>query len=178
MDAREDDLLHGVGQGDLRRARRQHDALFLPPHQALLLQREHELLDEERVALGLVEDERLQHRWQLVDTEQAAGHPQAVLARQRGQRDGGVEGPAATGRSIPGPARHQDDDPAAGDPVGHAGDPVLGRRITPVDVLEDDDVWARLGGPVQQLVDGLHDGGMPLARVHRQHRRIAGIERQ
>ena len=54
----EDDVLHGVGHGHGVEAGREHHLLAVVADHALLPQRAHQLLDEERVALGLGQHER------------------------------------------------------------------------------------------------------------------------
>ena len=69
--ARQHDLLHRVRHRHRVRARRQdHVARPAARRTPVLLQRADQLLDEERVALGLVDDERVQPGRQLLHAEQ------------------------------------------------------------------------------------------------------------
>jgi hypothetical protein len=156
LQARHDDVVHRVGDDDLVQRAGQDDAGSRRPHGAGLLERRDDLLDEEGIALGLDGDQALERFGQGLVREQGARHGGAVAGGERGEREPGVER-AIGHRRLAGAEREDQQDRLGGQAVGHQSQPLLGRPVRPVHVLEDHDQRAALGGAEEEPAQGVED---------------------
>jgi hypothetical protein len=110
--------------------------------QALVDQSADDLLEEERVALGALEDAHSQLGRQVLDLEEERDETLALVRRQRIEGDGGVVAfPAAPLRAraqqVGAGGPEEQDRPL--DALGQVLEHVQHRAIRPVNVLDDDD---------------------------------------
>ena len=124
IDARGEHALHGVGHPQRRATR--------------VAERVDQLLEEERIALGPVEDQRHERVGRGDLRQQRAHHAQTVVAPERCQRDLGrvraVDPRRPVARSV---ARHQQQARTAKG-LGEARQARLGGGVDPVHVLDDE----------------------------------------
>ena len=143
VDARHEHGLHRLRHGLRGRAA------------ALFADLARQLLQEERVALGPLEDQ-LHHR--VLDgvlAEQRADDPGAVVGREGLQRDlGGVRSPHPR-RLIAGAVGGHQEDRRAGHAVGQRGQQLLRRAVDPVQILDGDDERLAAAQPEQEPTDDL-----------------------
>ena len=159
IDARHDDVLDRVGDDDLVEMSGQDIASAVPTDDAHLLQRLHDLFDEERIAFGLPDDQMLEILGQAVGVEHGLGHGHAGLARQGVERDPGVIRPVAERMRVPGAIGQDVEDPTRRDDVGGIEQAFLGGLVHPVDVLVHQDLRPDLGGAHEQSPQGVEDSG-------------------
>ena len=84
IDARDQDVLNGVGHGDVAEVGDENDASVLTPQRAVLEEGLGQLLDEEGVSLRLAGDERAQLLGDLRRAQDRAGHQSPRLRRCSG----------------------------------------------------------------------------------------------
>ena len=103
----------------------------------LLDQRPHDLLHEEGVALGFLDDQPLERLQACIPAEQRVKHLVGALAPQRIEAQLGVTGAVAPLVMVLGPVVDQHEDARTGDAVHEQVQKFLGLRVDPVQVLED-----------------------------------------
>ena len=142
VDPRRQHALDGVGQRHLLDALRRAPAAGLVHDQALVDQPAQDLLQEERIALGPLQDPVVGVVREAVDVQEQAHQLVGVAGAERLERDArGAAAPAAPARPAGGqlrPGRAQEQGRRL-DPVGELLEQVEHRRIGPVDVIHDDD---------------------------------------
>jgi hypothetical protein len=178
LHASEDGRLDGVGHRRPIPGAGHHDARPVAAHRARLLERSHQFLDEEGIALRLLDDERPELRRQIVGAEQPLGDAERIGIRQGGQRQARVKAPIAGRRAVAGTAAQEEQNPLGGDAVDQSNDPVLGGRIAPVHVLQHHHVRPQRHAPLEQEMRRPHDGLVPPLGVHGPHRGVTWIDRQ
>ena len=126
-----------------------------PPSAPSSSEHAHRLLDEERIALGLVEQARTHLPGHLVFLEQRVGERLALLARERLELDRGrADAPASPARPDVeqlGPREADDQQRALAHPLREMVDQLEQRLLGPVDVLEDHDQRLDVGQLVGEL---------------------------
>ena len=142
------------------------------------MQRAHDLLDVERVALGLGRDGAAQPLGQRAAGQDRGGHAGALRLRQRRRDDARVVGALAEGLRVPGPVGEDQEDRARRHAVAEDGQELLGRPIDPVEVLDHHDLRTPLGGAQDHPAERLEDAAAALARIERGDGRVGGAERQ
>ena len=147
IDAREQDLLDGLG----------HRSRLVQV--ALLGDDAGQLLEEERVALGPVDDEVGEGRRD-VDVEHGPHDALAVLAGQRRQGNLGHVRAIHPRLPIPGAVRHEDEDRQRVDALQQREPERLRRGVDPVQVLDDDDQRPTPAGGSRRA-DGRRRGSGP-----------------
>ena len=136
------------------------------------------LFDEERVSFGLPDDQRCQLLGQVRGCQHRLGHAHARLARQRGEGEAGVVSPLPEGMAVPRAIGQDVKDTAGRDAVGEGQEIFFCRLVDPVKVLVDHDLRLRLRGAGRQAPEGIEDLPATLLRIHAQHGRIAGADRE
>jgi hypothetical protein len=118
-----------------------------------------QLLEEERVALGPVDNEIRECRWD-VDVEHGPHDVHAVLTREGRQGDLGHVRTMNPGLPVPGPVCQENEDRQCVDAVEEGESECLGRGVHPVQVLDDDDQWPAPGRAHIELPDDVADPGL------------------
>ena len=131
----------------------------------LLANRAHQLLDEERVALGLGGDGLEERGIERVRARRRPGQTEAVLSPQRLQRHLRGEGLVDPRRAIARAIRAHQDDARADQGVDQRGEVLLGRAIDPVDVLEQHDERTLSAAADRELTERLERPGLERLRV-------------
>ena len=133
-----------------------------------------DLLEEERIPPGALDDLRPKRLLQVGDAKQALGQLLAGLRHEGGGAYlGEPVGIVALGveperPSLAGGLRPAGDHQHQGQPIGqlhHDGEQLHGGRVRPVDVLHSDDDRAALGQPLEHRAYGDDDAGLQRARV-------------
>ena len=121
VEPRGDDVLDGVGHADRRDGLREDQPPVLRPYRAGLREGPADLLEEERVALGLARDRHRELARQLGDAECGAHDARGVLLVHRLEPDAPVVGAVAERLLVRGPVRDDQEH-------GHPGQ-ALGQRF-------------------------------------------------
>ena len=160
VDPRQEHLLDRV-----RRGARRADLLLLGgvPRQ---------LLEEERVALGLREDAPGDGVGRFLRRQEGGDHAEALLDRERLQRDLGHVRPVRPGRPVAG-AIGEDEQQGHARQALDGGAERLGRRVDPVQVLDGDDERARPAAVRAHPAEDLE--GPALYRVGADHVQLVGF---
>ena len=119
-----------------------HPAPVHAPQETVLDQHREELLGEERVPLGRIDDPPARLLGEIGAPEDVLEHEPDVCFRERCQRDSGLLRPLRPARAQLehcGAGRADDQERGVGDGVHQVLDQVEERRLRPVDVLEHDD---------------------------------------
>ena len=169
----EDHRLHVVRDLDVLDRRDRTPTAVLVHEQPLVDQVTDDLLEEERVPLGPLEDPLAHGRRQPVDVQQGRDETCALLARQRVERQR-AEAATTTAPVRPraqevGTRRAQEQDRPL-DALGELVEEVEHRRVRPVDVLDDHDDRRSAGDRRQQLEPGGDELSIGLTRLDHSER--------
>ena len=149
IEARGEERLDRVGEGDARGAARRHPSVPFARDRTLVDEAAQELLDEERVALGAGHDLGAQLGWKLVDPEQPVDELAALRIGQGSEGDGGgvrVGGETGVRLRELGPRREHEQDGALGASrdVRQEGEHLV---VRPVEVLDHKERRSQPGEP-------------------------------
>ena len=126
IDARGQDAVHRVGHRERGPA-------------SLVADRPRQLLEEEGIALALVEDQLGEGIARRGRGQDRPDDREALVRRQPPQRDLGRERPIAPGRSIAGPIAADQEHGRLGQALGEEREALLRRAIDPVEILDLED---------------------------------------
>jgi hypothetical protein len=142
VDPRGQDALHGVGDVDVGDVGRREPPILATDDAALVDQLPDDLLHEERVALGALQDPRVNRLGEVLDLEEECHESVSVVKRERVERDRRHVPLAATPPRTPvrelGTGRTHEQH-GSDDSVCELLEEVEQRRAGPVDVLDHDD---------------------------------------
>ena len=178
VEARHDDALDGVGHAHLAHPLDHPEAAVLAPEDAEIEERLRHLLDEERHALGLVQEGGLQLRRELVRAQHQAGHVQGLGRRERLQSERRVEAAAPEGRAVADPVGEDDHDRRARHRAHERVEILLRAGVDPVQVLEHEDDGPNGRSPQRHRAHGVQHPLPPGGRVHPGDSRIARVHGQ
>jgi hypothetical protein len=178
VDPRHQHVLDAVGDRNLGQIACELDTALLDSEHALLQQRPGDLLDEEGIPLGLLDDELAELRRQFGRLDDGAGHGRHLGLRERLERDPDVVAPVAEWMLVAGPVREQEARPRGGDRIDQELEELLGGGVDPVQVLDHEDERLPLRCPQEERVQG--SDGLAPARdgVELLDRRVIDGERE
>ena len=123
VDARGEDAVHGVWDRETC-------------HESLVADRPSQLLEEERIALGLVEDQPGERVTGVRDGQDRPDDREALVRRQPPERELGRKRPIAPGRPVAGAIGGDQQDGHPDEALGEEREALLGRPVHPVKVLD------------------------------------------
>ena len=151
----------------LRRLERPGQAMrtALAGERAVLDQRSHALLEEERVALGAFHEQALERLQRRVATQKARQQRLGALGRQRIEAELAVVGPRAPRMRVFRAVVDEEQDPRGGKALHEAVEQRLRLRVDPVKVLEDQQHGLGAALPEQHALDRVERALASLARI-------------
>jgi len=132
--------------------------------------------DEERDALGLVEQRPRHVGREPLDAEHLAGHREGFGFRQRTERDPRLKAARAEGRGVAKAMRRDDQDARRAYAVAERGEVLLGARVDPVEVLEHEHQRASHRATQGHREHRVEDALSAPRGVHRDDGGISGID--
>jgi hypothetical protein len=168
----------GFGHAHLSHPLDHPEAAVLAPEDTEIEERLRHFFDEERHALGLVQEGGLELQWELVRAQHEASHVQSLGLRKRVQREGRVEAAAPEGRVVPDPEGHEDHDRRARHRAHERVAILLRAGVDPVEVLEHEYDRPKGRSPQRQRAHGLQHPLPPGGRVHPGDSGIARVHGQ
>jgi hypothetical protein len=157
---RANDVVDSAGKLDLS-APGPDEAAVLSHQETPFPERGDDLLDEQRVPLGLVLDAPDQIRRHGAGTEQGADHPLHVGLAEEVEADLAVVRLVRPGNDVARTKGRQRQHAKSGEAVDQRGEVLLGRLVDPLHVLDDEDVRPALAAREGERADRL-EGLLPL----------------
>ena len=182
IDARGQHRLHGGGHLDLLDFPREAIVTAIARQHLGLGEGVHALFQEERIALGALDQELLERPQARVVAHQRPQQLLGALGRQRIDAELGVVALAGPAVLVFGPVAHQDERAGEREAVHQAVEERLALRIEPVQVLEDRDHRLHLALAQDQALHRVEHpltalrqvGSLPFRVVHRHVQQLRG----
>ena len=133
----------------------------IPPRRVRLLgDGPAQLLEEERVALGLAQDRGRQRLVRGARRQERLDDALAVAPRERLERELGRVGLVHPGRAVAGPVRQEREDGRPRRGLEQRGEALLGRAVDPLEVLAHEDDRPLAAAPETHLAERVHRPGL------------------